>query len=67
MESFPFGIDLMERMLFFIQDYDFEMHYETSLKMFPRNIATLIGGPPGGWPNTKFRIKYNGNTNITNP
>ena len=51
----------------FIQDYDFEMHFEASFKMIPRNIATLLGSPGGGWPNTKFEIKYDGNTNITNP
>lgn len=50
--------------------YDQRYHYEIHNSFRPieviRNIATFIGSPPGGWPNTPFWIHYSGNVGITN-
>jgi hypothetical protein len=48
------------------QKYDYEMHMDFSLRGIGRNIGTLLGSPPGGYPNTPYDIRYKGNTNVRN-
>ncbi|MEN8251469.1 MAG: LysM domain-containing protein [Bacteroidota bacterium] len=47
--------------------YDFEMHSVRGLKDIVRNIGTIIGAPPAGFPNTPYSIHYKGNVNVKNP
>jgi len=49
------------------QPYDFELHADFSLSGFARNFGVLVGGPPGGYPNTPYLIRYHGNITVTNP
>ena len=46
------------------QQYDNEMHPVNSPTNLFRNIATMLGRPSGGWMNTSFWTKYQGNTQI---
>lgn len=48
------------------QLYHYDMHANFTPTELVRNIATFIGQPPAGMPNTPYIIKYEGNTNITN-
>lgn len=49
------------------QTYHYDMHTDFSLTGMARNIATFLGAPPKGMPNTPFRIAYDGNVILTNP
>jgi len=49
------------------QRYDYELHFDFSPRGIGRNLGTIVGSPPGGWPNTPFTIEYKGDVNITNP
>lgn len=46
------------------QQYDYEMRPVNSPTNLFRNIATMLDRPSGGWMNTSFWIKYQGNTQI---
>jgi hypothetical protein len=51
----------------FDQRYDYELHADFSPRGVARNFGTIVGRPPGGFPNTPYWIRYQGNVNVTNP
>ncbi|MEX0731186.1 MAG: hypothetical protein WED00_16425 [Aquisalimonadaceae bacterium] len=49
------------------ETYDYDIHVDFSPLGIARNVGTILGRPPRGWPNTQFNIMFSGNTNLTNP